>query len=85
MTERVSLDSTGKMYFPQKVRDQMKATAFTPLVLPDGEIILKPIRPAMTAQEKLILVKKMGLLKTTKSIQELREGVYEEVGKRFRR
>ncbi len=85
MMERVSLDSAGKMYFPQKVRDQMKATEFTPLVLPDGEIILKPIHPSMTAPEKLALVKKMGLLKTSKSIRELREGIYEDVGKRFRK
>jgi bifunctional DNA-binding transcriptional regulator/antitoxin component of YhaV-PrlF toxin-antitoxin module len=85
MTETVSLDSTGKMYFPQKVREQMKTKEFTPLVMPGGEIVLQPIFSPLSAKEKLILIKKMGLWKTKKSIRELREGLYEEVGKRFER
>ena len=85
MTEKVTLDSTGKMYFPQKVREQMKTTEFTPLVLPTGEIILTPIREYKTAEEKLAAVRKLGLWKTTKSIRQLREEIYEETGKRFKR
>ncbi len=63
----------------------MKATEFTPLVLPTGDIILKPVREYKTAAEKLEAVRKMGLWKTTKSIRQLREEVYDDVGKRFKR
>ena len=75
MSETVSLDSTGKMYFPQKVREQMKVTTFTPLVLPDGQVILVPSKKRLPPREALKAVRAMGLWKTKKSIQELRAGV----------
>lgn len=58
--QTVTLDKTGKIYFPKEIRKELKRK-YIVITLPSGEIRMYPIRKFKTAGEALAWAKKHAI------------------------